>query len=110
MDVEKGASDLQDFHDSELGDVYDLYNACNGVMRGGLLDDGKLDELSRGELEVFDVKRLKEVWFHVAGGCGECEHIIGTLNAARGPVRTDAGEPAPERFSGDLQEDLVDTR
>src|SRR5947209_8024306 len=23
------------YHDSEMGDVYDLYNACNGAMSGG---------------------------------------------------------------------------
>ena len=34
MDQEQG---VDQFHDSELGDVYDLYNACNGATVAGVL-------------------------------------------------------------------------
>lgn len=70
------------FHDSELGDVYDLYNACNGVLAGKLLDVSKLEELSREEAEVLDLDRLREVWAHTAT-CDTCEDIIRTLNLTR---------------------------
>ncbi len=72
------------FHDSELGDVYDLYNACNGALDdAGLLDVRKLKELSPQEAEAFDVKRLEEVWEH-SSGCFTCKEIVRILNEARG--------------------------
>jgi hypothetical protein len=71
------------YHDSESEDVYDLYNACNGVLHNGLLDIRKLDELSEEELEVLDVARLREIWAHTTTGCSQCERIIRTLNSAR---------------------------
>jgi hypothetical protein len=83
------------YHDSEAGDVYDLYNACNGVMLDGLLDVRKLDELSHEETEVFDVERLREVWAHTAG-CADCEKIVQILNSARGLLCTEADEMARE--------------
>ncbi|MDQ5839363.1 MAG: hypothetical protein M3379_21515 [Acidobacteriota bacterium] len=94
MDQERG---LDHFHDSELGDVYDLYNACNGALRDGLLDVRKLDELTPGERAVLDVARLREVWAHTSTGCGTCQIIIQTLNAARGTMRSHAdGSPRSE--------------
>ena len=82
MDQEK---DADRFHDSESEDVYDLYNACNGVMdEDDLLDKRMLDELSPEELEALNVTRLKEIWEHMAAGCVECKGIISTLNAVRG--------------------------
>ena len=75
------------YHDSDLGDIYDLYNACNGVMRGGLLDVCKLEELTAQEREVLDVERLREVWEHTATGCPRCAQIVRTLNSARGLLR-----------------------
>lgn len=92
MNKETGASN---YHNSEVGDVYDLYNACNGVMLDGLLDARKLDELSGEEAEVFDVERLREVWTH-ATDCTDCKKIIQTLNSARRLSREDNNEPAPE--------------
>lgn len=71
------------FHNNELGDVYDLYNACNGVMFGELLDVRRLDELSEDEREVLDVPRLREIWLHTASGCAKCRHIVATLNLSR---------------------------
>jgi hypothetical protein len=75
------------YHDSDREDVYDLYNACNGVLLGGLLDIRKLDELSKEELEALDVARLREIWDHTASGCSRCESIISTLNRARRTLR-----------------------
>jgi hypothetical protein len=80
-------ADAEQFHDSELGDIYDLYNACNGVMRGNVLDVRKLKELSAEELEVLDVKRLEEVWHHTDRGCVICARIVRTLNEARSALR-----------------------
>jgi hypothetical protein len=92
MDQENCAGD---FHDSELGDVYDLYNACNGKLdEDGRLDLSRLDELDREESEVFDVERLREVWRHAAG-CAECEEIVRILNSARRPAWADSEQPAP---------------
>ena len=92
-------ADARRFHDSETGDVYDLYNACNGEMAGALLDVRKLDELSAEEKEALDVRRLREVWEHTASGCPTCDHIIRTLNAARGLLREESArgdEPESE--------------
>jgi hypothetical protein len=80
-------ADAEQFHDSELGDVYDLYNACNGVMLGNLLDVRKLRELSAEEAEALDVKRLEKVWAHTATGCAICARVVLTLNEARGALR-----------------------
>jgi hypothetical protein len=88
------------FHNNELGDVYDLYNACNGVMRGDRLDVQKLNELDPEELEALDVVRLREVWDHTATGCTICAGIIRTLNLARGTQReewTGISVDEPER-------------
>jgi hypothetical protein len=80
---------LDEFHDSDSEDVYDLYNACNGVLRNGLLDVRELDKLSLEELEVLDVARLREIWLHTASGCPTCAGIIRTLNAVRGTLSDD---------------------
>ena len=80
---------LNEFHDSDSEDVYDLYNACNGLMHNGLLDVRELDKLSMAELEVLDVARLREIWLHTASGCPTCAGIIRTLNAVRGTLSED---------------------
>jgi hypothetical protein len=79
------------FHKSESEDIYDLYNACNGAIRGGLLDISKLDELTPEELEALNVDRLRDIWLHTASGCSKCETIIATLNMVRG-LAVDEGE------------------
>lgn len=90
-------NDLRQYHDSESGDIYDLYNACNGATRDGLLDVRKLDELSAEEREALDVERLRGVWEHTATGCVTCARIIRTLNAARRILRDDeTGAPDGE--------------
>ena len=82
MDPKK-YKDNDSFHNYEWGDIYDLYNACNGALHNGLLDIRKLDELSTEEVEVLDLLRLREVWRHTASGCVECKSIITTLNSLR---------------------------
>src|SRR5258707_83813 len=77
----------------ESEDIYDLYNACNGVVCDGLLDVRALDELSPEELEVLNVRRLKEIWLHTVSGCQTCAGIINTLNAVRGMLGEDEEEP-----------------
>ena len=72
------------FHDNESGDIFDLFNACNGVLHNGRLDIRKLDELGPEEAEVLDIPRLRKVWHHADSGCAQCEAIITTLNSARG--------------------------
>lgn len=84
-----GGCDPDQFHDNEAGDIYDLYNACNGVMYNDLLDIDKLDELSAEEAEALDLPRLREVWEHTATGCMKCKNIIRTLNRARATLRED---------------------
>ena len=81
------------YHDNELGDVYDLYNACNGVMSGELLDVRKLEELTAQEREVLDVERLRKVWEHTATGCSTCAQIVRTLNHLRGKLKGTAPRP-----------------
>lgn len=75
-----------EFHDSESEDIFDLYNACNGILRNDLLDIRKLDELSPEELEAFNVPRLREIWSHTASGCTHCASIVQALNKIRGSL------------------------
>lgn len=77
------------FHDSESEDIYDLYIAVNGVLKGGLLDVSRLDKLSPEERKVLNVGRLRAIWEHTASGCAECAAIIRTLNRARGVTPAD---------------------
>ena len=95
VEQEKGADP---FHDSESEeDVYDLYNACNGVRHNGRLDIRKLDEYSPEEAEAINVPRLREIWDHTASGCSECERIIRTLDLIRGTLRENAEEQFGEQ-------------
>jgi hypothetical protein len=86
LECETGISESEtdQFHNSESEDIYDLYNACNGALRGSLLDISKLDELTAEELEVLNVDKLRDVWRHTASGCNKCAVIIATLNMVRG--------------------------
>ncbi|HKR13056.1 MAG TPA: hypothetical protein VJT15_13435 [Pyrinomonadaceae bacterium] len=78
------SNEVEEFHDSESGDIYDLYNACNGEIRGdGLLDVSKLDELSADEREILNVNRLRDIWRHTISGCATCAGIVRTLNSIR---------------------------
>ena len=87
------------FHDSESEDIYDLYNACNGIVRDGLLDIRELDQFSQEEAEALNVERLKEIWAHTASGCSTCEEIIEILNKVRGSLKADL----EDGFSGAIE-------
>jgi hypothetical protein len=80
--------DNDQIHDSNVQDLYDLYNACNGEMHEGLLDIRKLEELSKEEREFLDIKRLREVWHHMASDCNKCKEIVTKLNSYRESMRT----------------------
>lgn len=75
-----------EFHDSETGDIYALFNACDGVIVNGLLDVRKLDEYGPRDAEKLNVARLREVWAHTAAGCAECESIVRGLSRLRESV------------------------
>ena len=89
------------FHNSESEDIYDLYNACNGIVRNGLLDINELSKLSQQESVALNVPKLKEIWRHTATGCARCAHIIEILNLARQTLAQEL-ESLPE------QNDAVD--
>ena len=72
-----------EFHDSEAGDVYALYNAVDGAMVDGLLDVSKLEEYSPEDAKALNVPRLLEVWRHTASGCEVCAGIIHALSRLR---------------------------
>lgn len=76
-----------EFHDSEAGDIYALFNACDGVIINGLLDVRKLEEYSPEDAEALNVPRLKAVWEHTASGCAECKGIVHALSRLRGSVK-----------------------
>jgi len=99
--IKEISRDIDQFHDSESEDIYDLYNACNGAVReeDGFLDVSKLNELSKEEREMLNIKRLREIWVHTISGCATCAGIVRTLNS----VRRIVGE---EEF--DYHDDLTD--
>lgn len=74
-----------EFHDSEAGDIYALYNACDGAIVDGLLDVRKLEEYSPEDAQALNVTRLREVWEH-ASVCPVCEGIIHALSRLRKSV------------------------
>ncbi len=79
----KAEPNTDEFHDSDAGDIYDLYNACNGVLHDGLLDIRKLEEYSPKDAEELNVTRLREVWTHAASGCAECKDAVSALSSLR---------------------------
>jgi hypothetical protein len=88
--------DKQQFHDGEF-DIYDLYNACDGVVGpDGLLDVNQLYEYTPEEAKELNVPRLVEIWKHTETGCPECARIVKTLNAVRGTLSEDEDEPFDE--------------
>lgn len=95
--------DLDPFHDSEA-DIFDLYNACNGVVSNGLLDISQLDEYTPEEAEELNVPRLIEVWHHAAAGCPRCASIVSTLNSIRGSLSADE----EESLNGESEESDID--
>lgn len=83
------------FHNSEGGDIFDLYNACDGQLRNGLLDIRQLDEFSQEERAELNVSRLREIWSHTASGCSQCQEIVQNLNSVRGILSLEV-EPLAE--------------
>lgn len=76
---------IAQFHNSESEDIYTLYNACDGAVRDdGFLDITKLNDLSKEELEILNLKRLQEIWRHTISGCPTCKGIVRRLNTVRG--------------------------
>jgi hypothetical protein len=79
--------ETEHFHDSEL-DVYDLFNACDGVLNSdGLLDVEQLNHYSPDEAEELNVAWLRAVWEHTATGCKRCAEIIEGLQNLRDTLR-----------------------
>ncbi len=97
--------DKRQFHDGEF-DIYDLYNACDGVVGpDGFLDVDQLKEYAPEEAEELNVPRLVEIWHHTKTGCPECARIVKTLNAVRGTLSED--EEEDESF--DEEAEALDT-
>jgi hypothetical protein len=106
VDQEKDTDQFHDSSDSE--DIYDLYNACNGILRNGLLDKGQLDEYSPDDAEALNVSKLREIWEHTASGCLRCVEIIRTLNEIRGTLRDEADEPI-DKQAEEVDVDVIDS-
>jgi len=79
----KTEPNTDEFHESDAGDIYDLFNACDGVLRDGLLDVSKLEEYSPKDAAELNVPRLREVWTHVASGCDHCQDVVSALRTLR---------------------------
>jgi len=86
------------FHESE-SDIYDLYNACNGIVReDGLLDIRELNDFTPEEAVALNVARLKEIWTHTATGCSRCAQIVKILNSIRGTLKADIKDPSNDQI------------
>ena len=81
-----------EFHDSESGDIYDLFNACNGIVVDGFLDVEQLHNYTPDEAEELNVPRLREIWEHTKTGCLHCREIIQALRGVREAIRDVADE------------------
>lgn len=93
------------FHDGEMGDVYDLYNACKGKMHAGLLDIRELNKLNPEEMRALNVVRLRKVWDHIASGCQTCENIIRVLNTTHETLHL--GVDQPYQTENDFEDDIA---
>jgi hypothetical protein len=94
--------DTEQFHDSE-SDVYDLFNACNGVLDvNGLIDVEQLNHYSPDEAEEMNVSRLRVVWEHTATGCAHCAEIIESLQALRKALRQRSAGRSPATDINDI--------
>jgi hypothetical protein len=93
--------ETEHFHDSEL-DVYDLFNACDGVLNSdGFLDVEQLNHYSPDEAEELNVAWLRAVWEHTATGCERCAEIVEDLQTLRGKLRErSAKSPAVADING----------
>jgi len=100
---------VDEFHDSESEDIYDLYNACNGLVRhDGLLDVTQLNEYTPEEAKALNVPKLKEIWLHTKTGCRQCARVVRTLNAIRESLREEEEEDFDNQTEA-LNKDAIDT-
>src|SRR5689334_21524370 len=76
-------NDTLHFHDSESGDIYDLFNACNGIVREGFLDVRQLDNYTAEEAKELNITRLGEIWKHTKTGCSHCQKVVAALSGLR---------------------------
>lgn len=90
-------NDTTHFHDSESGDIYDLFNACNGIVRDGFLDVEQLDYYTEDEAKELNIIRLREIWKHTKTGCLHCRDVV----AALGKLRNKVGDIADDIRSND---------
>lgn len=85
--------ETEQFHDSESTDIYDLFNACNGLLdANGLLDVEQLNHYNPDEAEELNVSRLRMIWEHVATGCARCAEIVESLQTLRKVMREHSAE------------------
>lgn len=106
--VSQKSETVAQFHDSDSKeDVYDLFNACNGILIDGFLDGSRLDELSPEEKDVLDVPRLKEILAHTRD-CEHCAAIIEKLTQLRGTLREKLAE-SKEDLSRLVEVEIKDT-
>lgn len=84
----------EEFHDGESSeDIFDLFNATNGILRqDGLLDISQLGAYDEREAEELNVPRLREIWEHTASGCARCAKIVSLLGAIRVSLREEDDE------------------
>ncbi len=105
--VYRRKDDKEQFHNSEV-DVFDLYNATNGLIGpDGLLDVNQLYEYTPQEAEDLNVPRLIEIWHHTKD-CPECARIVQTLNAVRGTLSEDVDEQEEEEEPFDEEAEASD--
>jgi hypothetical protein len=107
--VSQKSEAVAQFHDSDSKeDVYDLFNACNGILIDGFLDGSRLDELSPEEKGVLNVPRLKEILAHTKTGCEHCAAIVRMLTLIRGTLRERVAE-SKESLSKLVEVNIEDT-
>jgi len=100
-------NDSDHFHDSESGDIYDLFNACNGIIvRDGLLDVDQLNNYTAKEAEALNIIRLKQVWEHTRTGCPDCRKIVAALHALRRVVGNVAGDIVSHQDDSETDPDI----
>jgi hypothetical protein len=90
-------NETDEFHDSDSDvDVFDLYNACNGIIRGDFLDVRELDKYNPEDAKALNVPRLKVIWEHTTTGCLQCREIIEALHVVRRAARDVADIEDPD--------------
>ena len=74
-------------------DVFDLFNACNGIVDDkGLLDVEQLNHYTPDEAEELNIPALRMIWRHLADGCAHCDEIVRNLQKLRKTLRARSTE------------------